>query len=180
MTGTDPWAAEAAATIPDEAQAPPTQESPWNAPPPEAAKPAVVTNVVPQSEGKIVLTFKEAAGFDASWVVVHAGSVAEANEILDDIAGFKALLDKTKNVATVFRGGAPSKGGNGGGGGNRGGGGRGGAPKGAKQPPPGTPPAPDDTYEYGSGVKNGDPWHAWFPPKGSGKEVVWLPKDLLK
>lgn len=153
----------------------------WNSPPPETGKPAVVTNVVQQNDGKIVLTFKEAAGFDASWVVVHAGSVAEANEILDDYAGFKALLDKVKNVATAFRGGAPSKGGNGGGGGgSRGGGGRSGQPPASKQPPPGTPPAPDDSYEYKTGSKNGNPWHAWMPPKDSGKDVVWLDKALLK
>lgn len=179
MTTTDdPWAAAAAeATVPDEAQAPPASESVWNAPAPETkARP-----VVSEKNDKIVLTFKEAAGFDASWVVVHAGSVEEANAILDDIAGFKALLDKTKNVAKVFRGGEPSKGGNGGGGGNRGGGGgRSGQPKASKQPPPGTPAAPDSSYEYGSGSKNGNPWHAWFPPEGSGKEVVWLPKELLK
>ncbi len=151
----------------------------WNSPPPETGKPAVVTNVVPQNDGKIVLTFKEAAGFDASWVVVHAGSVAEANEILDDVVGFKALMDKVKNVATVFRGGAPSKGGNGGGGGG-GFKGRSGQPQASKQPPPGTPPAPDASYEYKTGSKNGDPWHAWMPPKGSGKDPVWLDKALLK
>ena len=178
MTIDDPWAADAAATsVPDEAQAPPATESVWNAPAPEAKTRPVAAD----KDGKIVLTFKEAAGFDASWVVIHAGSVAEANEILDDYAGFKGLMDKVKNVATAFRGGAPSKGGNGsGGGGSRGGGGRSGQPPASKQPPPGTPPAPDDSYEYKTGSKNGNPWHAWMPPKDSGKDVVWLPKDLLK
>lgn len=136
--------------------------------------------MVTENDGKIVLTFKEAAGFDASWVVVHAGTVAEANQILDDYAGFSALLEKVKNVATAFRGGAPSKGGTGGGGGGNRGGGRSGQPQASKQPPPGTPPAPDSTYEYKSGSKNGEPWHAWMPPKNSGKDPFWLDKALLK
>ncbi|AKQ07615.1 hypothetical protein SEA_SMEADLEY_47 [Mycobacterium phage Smeadley] len=173
MTQPDPWGA------PDEAQQP-SNDDPWG-PPPEAAKPtpppqqAAVKTVNADSEGKIVLTFKEAGGFDASWIVVHAGSVDEALEILSDKDKFQKLMTMTKNVAGHFRGGAPSAGG--GGGGKGGGGGRSGQPKAAKQPPPGTDPAPDDSYEYKSGTKNGKFWHGWFPPRGSNKDVVWLPTD---
>ena len=71
-----------------------------------AVEPNVIkTGAVGEGEGKIVLTYKEGAGFDSSWTVVHAASVADALSILAD-PGFKALLDKSKNVAAYFRGGA--------------------------------------------------------------------------
>lgn len=60
---------------------------------------------VGDGEGKIVLTFKEGAGYDASWTVVHASTVAEANAILSD-PEFKALLDRSKKVASYYRGGS--------------------------------------------------------------------------
>lgn len=76
-----------------------------------APAPTVVkTDEVGEGEGKIVLTFKEGAGFDSSWTVVHAASVGDANAILAD-PGFKDLLDRTKKVASYFRGGsAPAAG----------------------------------------------------------------------
>ncbi|AKU42395.1 ribonucleoside reductase class II [Mycobacterium phage UnionJack] len=172
LPGNDPWAT--APAEPDQPPPPPAQgtESPWDTTPPEAQKPAAPVQVINKSdEGKVVLTFKEAAGFDASWIVVHANSVQEANDILDDHVALQALMAKTKKVAEFYRGGAPSSGGNGGGGGRKG------QPAAAKQPPPGTPPAPDSSYEYKSGTKNGKFWHGWFPPKNSGKDVVWLPTD---
>ncbi|AVR76628.1 hypothetical protein SEA_COOG_42 [Mycobacterium phage Coog] len=172
----DPWATGPAE--PEQPVAPPPAQegSPWDTTPPEAQKPAAppVQVINKSDEGKVVLTFKEAAGFDASWIVIHANSVQEANDILDDHVALQALMTKTKKVAEFYRGGAPSSGGNGGGGG---GGGRKGRPAAAKQPPPGTPPAPDSSYEYRSGTKNGRFWHGWFPPENSGKGVVWLPTD---
>lgn len=71
----------------------------------DAPKTSVVkSESVGDGEGKIVLTFKEGAGYDASWTVVHAASVADANSILADPA-FKELLDRAKKVAGYFRGG---------------------------------------------------------------------------
>ena len=65
----------------------------------------VKTEAVGEGEGKIVLTFKEGAGFDSSWTVVHAASVGDANGILADPA-FKEMLDRSKKVAAYFRGGS--------------------------------------------------------------------------
>lgn len=127
-------------------------------------KPTVVKAPSVQSgEGKIVHTFKEGAGFDASWTVVHANTVAEAKAILSD-PDFKALLDQSKKVAAYYRGGAvaaaPA---------NRP------APQAATAPPAGTPepPGPDWTYKTGVG-KNGKTWRAWMPPRDSGLDPVWL------
>lgn len=111
-------------------------------------------------EGKITLTFKEGAGFDASWTVVHANTVAEANSILSD-PQFKALLDQSKKVAAYFRGGSAAAARP--------------APQPAAAPPPGAgdPPGPDWTFKSGVG-KNGKPWKAWMPPRGSDAEPVWI------
>lgn len=68
--------------------------------------PAVVkTAAVGDGEGKIVLTYKEGAGFDSSWTVVHANSVEDAKAILKD-PEFKELLDLSKKAAAYFRGGS--------------------------------------------------------------------------
>ncbi|SKR73012.1 hypothetical protein [Mycobacteroides abscessus] len=70
--------------------------------------PAVVkTAAVGEGEGKIVMTYKEGAGFDSSWTVVHANSVEDAKSILKD-PEFKELLDLSKRVAAYFRGGSTS------------------------------------------------------------------------
>lgn len=126
-------------------------------------------NVNVESDGKIVGTFKEGEGFDSSWIVIHSSSLDEYIEILSDAEKLQKAMSLTKGAAAHFRGGAPSTKG--------GGGGRKGQPAAAKQPPPGTDPAPDDSYEYKSGTKNGKFWHGWFPPKNSGKDVVWLKTD---
>lgn len=160
-TITDPWA-----TTTEE----PAQQEPQGKPEVES-KPAVVQH---GSDGKVVTTFKEAAGFDASWIVIHADSVDETIDILSDREKMETLMNMVKGAALVFRGGAVSAGQ------QRGGGSKQGQPEGSKKPPAGTPPAPDDTYEYRTGSKNGNAWHAWMPPKGSNKEVVWLDKSLLK
>lgn len=155
----DPWAPETT----------PSEPTPAEAPAPQAAAIAQSTGT-----GEVVLTFKEGAGFDASWIVIHAESVHDANSILEDHDALKKLMTTTKNVAAHFRGGGVSAGGQrgGGGGGNN-------KPAGATQAPPGCPPAPDASYEYKAGVGAKGPWHAWMPPKGSGKEVMWLDKALI-
>lgn len=186
MTIADPFAsAPAAATVPDEAQqttTTPAQDDPWASPPPEATKPAAAAPrpVVAQSEGKIVLTFKGGSGFEAPWIVIHAQNIDEAADYLSPESGPKLLdlMTRVQNAGQHFAGLAPA-GSKSSGGGNRGGS-RSNAPQGAKEPPAGTPPAPDSSYEYKSGSKNGKPWHAWMPPKGSGKDVVWLDSNLLK
>jgi len=75
-------------------------------------KPAAVGD----GEGKIVLTFKEGAGYDASWVVVHAESVADGIAILAD-KQFGDLLARTKKIAAFFSGGSTAQAASNGGGG---------------------------------------------------------------
>lgn len=122
-------------------------------------------------EGKIVLTFKEGGGFDASWNVVHASTVEEAKSILSD-PQFKDLLDQQKKVAAYFRGGGtapslkvnqpnPSYG----------------APAGAQEPPAWAPekPFPDFVYKSGVSQKTGKPWQAWMSPtRGDGRAAVFF------
>ena len=136
----------------------PVVEAPKKAPAKKAAPKAAATT---ESDSKIVLTFKEGAGFDASWAVVHAGSVEEASSLLDE--KFAALLDKTKKVASYFRGGDPKAAGS--------------KPAGnpGSEPPAGTPPAPGPDWTFKSGIgKNGKVWKAWMPPRGSDEQPVWL------
>lgn len=135
--------------------------------PAPAAEPTVVkaASVPAGSDGKIVQTYKEGAGFDSSWVVVHSNTIDEALGITYD-PKFKELLDRTKLIASAFRGGAPAAPQNRGGGG---GGQRSNAPQGATQPPAWAPPKPFDDFVYRSGVSKsgynvGETWHAWMPP----------------
>lgn len=148
------------------------EESVFDAPPADApapkkapAKKVVKAASVGTDEGKIVLTFKEGAGFDSSWTVVHANNVAEANEILADPA-FKELLDRSKRVAAYYRGGAAASGG----GDRRGVGaaGNNGKPAGAGQAPAWFPPAPGEGWVYKTGLKKDGSgvYHAWAPPRG--------------
>lgn len=152
MTLTDPFA-----DAPTEAPEDNTFATPSVAP----TKPAAIDH-----DSKIVLTFKEGTGFDSSWIVVHAGSVAEADALLDQ--SFADLMAKTKKVASHFRGGAaPSSGG------ARPAASDNGRPAGATEAPAWAGAAPAG-YKYASGVKNGRTWHAWFPIERDGGEKIWL------
>ncbi|WP_158881915.1 hypothetical protein [Amycolatopsis anabasis] len=86
----------------DEAQAAPAQ-----APAATPARP-----VAAGSEGKVVVTLKGGAGFDAPWVVVHAADVEDAIGHLSD-EKLRDLLDRTKRAGGYFAGGssAPQGGG---------------------------------------------------------------------
>jgi hypothetical protein len=150
---TDPFAAEA-----DEPQ---TTFAEAGLPEPDNSTKVIQRPAEKTDDSKIVLTFKEGTGFDSSWIVVHAGSVSEADALLDQ--SFADLMAKTKKVASHFRGGgAPS------------GGGRpaSSAPAGATEPPPGSPASPGEGWVYRSGVTKsgrnaGKVWHGWMPPQGS-------------
>lgn len=122
----------------------------------------VKSEKVGDGEGKIVSTYKEGAGFDASWTVVHAASVEDWFSITND-PRFRELLDLQKKIAGYFRGGAtaaPTQ--------------RAGQPAGAMQAPAdaGDPPGPGWVYKTGS--KNGKVWKAWMPPQGSNESPKWL------
>jgi hypothetical protein len=99
----DPWATAPAEAPADEAQAAPA-ESPVVGTATIAVKPVLVGG-----GDEITLTFKEGGGFDASWIVIRAESVASANAILDDHVDLQALMAKTKAVAGFFRGGDTAK-----------------------------------------------------------------------
>lgn len=123
MTAPDPFAAAQPAPapapeptyIPEEAQQQPVVESPWDTPPPEAARPAQapVAQVVQAVDNeKVVLTFKAGTGFDQPWIVLRASSVDEAESLLDQ--KLANLMEKTKRVAAFFNGGgAPAQSGGG-------------------------------------------------------------------
>lgn len=67
-------------------------------------EPVVVkSEAVGVGDGKIVSTYKEGAGYDASWTVVHAASVDDWFAIHND-PRFPSLLEKQKKVASYFRG----------------------------------------------------------------------------
>lgn len=90
-------------------------EDPFNSAPADdqaVAEPANVKVIksakVAEGDGKIVMTFKEAAGFDASWTVVHAASVQDAKAVLLD-PEFKELLELQKSAAAFYRGGNVKK-----------------------------------------------------------------------
>ncbi|WP_016895798.1 hypothetical protein [Mycobacteroides abscessus] len=120
--------------------------------------PAVVkTATVGDGEGKIVLTYKEGAGFDASWTVVHANSVEDAKAILKD-PEFKELLDLSKMAAAYFRGGStpaaapPAQA-------------RSNAPAAAQSAPGGdTRQCKHGEMQYKTGSKNGRTWKGFFCP----------------
>lgn len=151
---TDPWAGiDAAADEPLPFSEPDIKPAPK------------VTVVGDEGNGKIVLTFKEGAGFDASWTVVHADSVADATSILSDPA-FKGVLEQAKKVAAFFRGGAiaaPKQGG---------------APtRPGSEAPASAGQAPGPGWTYREGSKNGKTWKAWMPPQGSDEKPVWVKTD---
>jgi len=70
---------------------------------PVVEEPTVIkSEAVGGGEGKIVSTYKEGAGYDASWTVVHANSVDDWFAIHED-PRFPELLAKQKKVAAYFR-----------------------------------------------------------------------------
>lgn len=128
----------------------------------QGTAPVVVkTAAVGDGEGKIVMTYKEGAGFDSSWTVVHANSVEDAKAILKD-PGFKELLDLSKKAAAYFRGGSTS------------------APAATAQPqsnvPAGAQSAPNNetrsckhgAMTYKTGSKGGRTWKAFMCPTPKG------------
>jgi hypothetical protein len=128
-------------------------------------KPAVAA-----PEGRHVMTFKEGQGFESTWHVVHAATVADAKAVLMD-PEFRELLDLQKKAAGVFRSGSTSspQGGNTGG--------RQSAPQGATEAPVWAPPKPyyDAVYKSGVSKKNGKVWHAWMPPEqGDDREPLFF------
>jgi hypothetical protein len=78
---------------------------------PEAAPAPVAAPArpVPAVDGKVVVTLKGGTGYDAPWVVIHAATVADAQDQLEDKA-LGALIERTKRVAAHFSGGGQPSG----------------------------------------------------------------------
>jgi hypothetical protein len=122
----------------------------------------------PDSEGKLTVTLKGGAGFDAPWIVVHAAGVDDALELFQgDATKLASLMDRVQAAGKHFTGLAPAK---------PAGGGSGGAPaRPGAEAPAGTPEAPGPDWTYKTGVgKTGKTWKAWMPPRGSDEQPVWL------
>jgi hypothetical protein len=132
------------------------------APKPTKAKPKVATS----EDGKLTVTLKGGAGFDAPWIVVHTASVDEALEVFQsDASKLATLMDRVQSAGKHFTGLAPAKPAGGG------------APaRPGAEAPAGTPeaPGPDWVYKTGVNAKTGKPWKAWMPPRGSDAQPVWL------
>jgi hypothetical protein len=158
MAAVNPFGGAPATPAPAEEAQQQTPTDPWQpTTPPPAPAPSVVAV---SGEGKIVMTFKEGTGFDSTWNVVHADSVADAKQILAD-PEFKELLTWQKDAAAFFRGGPASAGGPAP---------RQAAPAAATSAPAGAPapPGPDWVYKTGiakGGRNAGKQWHAWMPPQ---------------
>lgn len=130
---------------------------------PKATPKAVLTS---DAEGKLVVTLKGGAGFDAPWLVYHATSVDDALGLFTDPGKLANLMEKVQSASKFFvglnpakpkanSGGAPARPGN--------------------EAPAGTPEAPGPGWTYKTGVgKNGKTWKAWMPPRGSDESPVWL------
>lgn len=112
--------------------------------------------VVATSEGKVVVTLKGGAGYDAPWIVIHADTIADANSQLND-AELASLINQTKKVATFF-GGKPA------------------VPAQTQQTAPAqsttttgnAPVCNHGTMIQRSGTKNGRAWTGYFCPTPKG------------
>jgi hypothetical protein len=135
--------------------------------PVKKAAPKKVDGTGSDREG-VTVTLKGGAGFDAPWIVIHAGDIGDAYDQLsgDNASVLAKLMDRTRHAASHFTslgggpapapgGGAPARPGNE-------------APAGVAEAP-----GPDWTYKTGVG-KNGKTWKAWMPPRGSSEQPVWL------
>lgn len=167
MTAIDPFA-----SAPDEAQVPPVAEEP-QAPPVETSKPidVAVRPVIqnPVNDGKVVLTFKGGAGFDAPWIVIHATDLKDAHaQITGDNANLLAeVMTQSQKAGAHFAGLAPAKA-------SPNSSNAGAAPAASQQAPAGSPEPPAGwTYKTGVG-KNGKVWKAFMPPRGDDSQPIWL------
>ncbi len=120
---------------------------------------------VSSAEGKITITLKGGAGFDAPWIVIHASDIPDAYEQLtgDNAALLSELMGKVKSAAQHFSGGS--------------GGGSASAksvPQQAQEPPADAPDCPPG-WQFRSGVsKAGKPYKGFFPPRGDESRPIFF------
>lgn len=116
----------------------------------------------PTGEGKVTLTLKGGAGFDAPWIVIHAADIPDAYLQLsgDNAALLVELMEKVKKAGVHFAG-QPSQPV------------RSTAPQG-QQPPAGAPECPPG-WTFKSGVsKAGKPYQGFFPPRGDESKPIFF------
>jgi len=148
-----------------------------NVPAPEAGPTLAVTNI-PATEGKVVVTLKGGAGYDAPWVVIHAATIEEALAVFsgDSADQLNELLKRSQRAAEAYAeynskpraafvgltGTASAP--------------RAAAPAEAQSAPAGSPPAPGPGWTFKSGVSkaNGKPWKGWMPPRGSDERPIFF------
>ena len=133
--------------------------------------------VVNQTEGKLTITLKGGAGFDAPWIVIYADDAADGLAQMQD-ENLKKLMDIVKRAGQHFSGGS----------------GNSGRPAQTQQSTPqaqnnSKPPqqsAPNGetrqcahgemTFRSGVSQKTGKPWKAFFcpAPKGQQCDAQWV------
>ena len=157
MTVNDPFADIAADTADDVV---PFTEAPKKAAPKKAAPKSA------EDGGKLTVTLKGGAGFDAPWIVIHATDVDDALDLFGDPANLATLMERVQSAGKFFTGLAPAKAAPA----------AGGAPaRPGNEAPAGVAAAPGPDWTYKTGVgKNGKTWRAWMPPRGSDASPVWL------
>jgi len=119
------------------------------------------TVAVQNTEGKLTVTLKGGAGFDAPWIVIHADDAADALEQLK-APELKELMELTKKAGAHFSGGSGSS---------------------ARPAPQSAAPAQSNagssapscshgamTYRKGISKKTNKPWEAYFCPAPQGEE----------
>ncbi|KZM68868.1 hypothetical protein [Nocardia terpenica] len=156
----DPFSGAAAASEAQDAQ-PASGGSVFDTPPAQAVK---AERPVAAGDGKVVLTFKGGAGYDAPWVVIHAADLADAyDQVSGENSTLLASLMKEVQAGGQFfssLGSSAPKGGSGGGGGQRQ----------QRAPQESAPGGQSRQCSHGemvfkSGVgKNGKPWKAFMCP----------------
>lgn len=101
----DPFADEPTTDVAETVTEPATDV--WDDAPAAASNDKKETTVVvnAQNEGKLTITLKGGAGFDAPWIVIHAQDAADGLEQMKDPA-LKELMNIVKSAGSHFSGGS--------------------------------------------------------------------------
>ena len=118
------------------------------------------------SQNNLTVTLKGGSGFDAPWIVIHAGTPQDAIDVLNTDT-MKHLTELTQKVAGKFAGmgpakAAPAQNSNG-------------QPQGAQQAPAGAPDCPPGwTFRSGVSKASGKPYKGFFPPRGDDSKPIFF------
>ena len=157
MTDIDPFA-DVPADDPAEAVTTPTDTDP------KENKPSMTTSS--DSQNNLTVTLKGGSGFDAPWIVIHAGTPQDAIDVLNT-ESMKQLTELTQKVAGKFAGmgpgkSAPAQDSNG-------------QPQASQQAPAGAPDCPPGwTFRSGVSKASGKPYKGFFPPRGDDTKPIFF------